>query len=261
VATATLPVPRPTRTPATTAAVQAPPVREPTSVAGIARGELTALFVSPIGWVIAGLFVFLVSGFGFIGTVLAGQQATMAGAFDVITGFLVVLLIPVLTMQPIAAERSRVRDWELVVGKWLGVFAVYVLLVATTLIYVALFAIYLPNRGALDVGLLATTYIGLLIVGADAIAIGVLASSLSRNRVVAYVVSLVALVVIWYATFGIGLVAAPSLLPFFDYIAAYHRYQSFSLGLLSLRDALYFVSIAVASLFVTTRVLGARRWR
>ena len=77
----------------------------------------------------------------------------------------------------------------------------------------------------------------------------------------AYVLSLVALVVIWYATFGLGLVAAPALLPFFDYVAAYHRYQSFSLGLLSLKDAVYFVSIAVASLFVTTRVLGAKRWR
>lgn len=230
-------------------------------MAGIARGELTALFVSPIGWVVAGLFVFLVSGFGFIGTVLAGQQATMAGAFDVITGFLVVLLIPVLTVRPIATRRSPVHDWELVVGKWLGVFAVYVLLVATTFTYIALFAIYLPNRGALDIGLLATTYIGLLFVGAAAIAIGVLASSVTRNRVVAYVVSLVSLVVIWYATFGLGLVAAPALLPFFDYIAAYHRYQSFSLGLLSLSDAVYFVSIAAASLFVTTQVLGARRWR
>jgi ABC-2 type transport system permease protein len=185
----------------------------------------------------------------------------MAGAFDVITGFLVVLLIPVLTTRPIAAERNRVRDWELVVGKWLGVFVIYVLLVATTSIYVVLFAIYLPNRGALDLGLLATTYIGLLFVGAAAVAIGVLASSVTRNRVVAYVLSLVALVVIWYATFGLGLVAAPALLPFFDYVAAYHRYQSFSLGLLSLKDAVYFVSIAVASLFVTTRVLGAKRWR
>jgi ABC-2 type transport system permease protein len=261
VATAPLAAPRPTRALPTTSVVQAPPVRETTSAAGIARGELTALFASPSGWVVAGLFVFLVSGFGFIGTVLAGQQATMAGAFDVITGFLVVLLIPVLTTRPIAAERNRVRDWELVVGKWLGVFVIYVLLVATTSIYVVLFAIYLPNRGALDLGLLATTYIGLLFVGAAAVAIGVLASSVTRNRVVAYVLSLVALVVIWYATFGLGLVAAPALLPFFDYVAAYHRYQSFSLGLLSLKDAVYFVSIAVASLFVTTRVLGAKRWR
>lgn len=230
-------------------------------MAGIARGEMSALFVSPIGWVVAGLFVFLVSGFGFIGTVLAGQQATMVGAFDVITGFLVVLLIPVLTMRPIAAERSRARDWELVVGKWLGVFAVYVLLVAATSVYVVLFAIYVPDRGALDLGLLASTYIGLLLVGATAIAIGVLASTVTASRVVAYLVSVLGLVVIWYATFGVGLVAAPSLLPFFDYIAAYNRYQSFSLGLLSLRDAVYFASIAVASLFITTRVLGARRWR
>jgi ABC-2 type transport system permease protein len=262
----------PTRSPATTAILQAPPVRKSTStavqasggtgpltMAAIARRQLRTLFLSPIGWIVAGLFVFLVSGFGFIGTVLAGQQATMAGAFDVITGFLVLILIPVLTMLPIAGDRSR--EWELAVGKWLGVFAFYVLLVATTSVYVVLFAVYLPNRGALDLGLVASTYIGLLVVGATAIAVGVLASAVTRNQIVAYVVSLVSLVVIWYASFGIGLVAAPSLIPFFDYVAAYHRYQSFSLGLLSMRDVVYFMSIAIAALFVTTRVLETRRWR
>jgi len=57
-------------------------------IGAIARRELTALFVSPIGWVVAGVFTFLVSGFGFIGSVLAGQRATMDGVFGVITGFL-----------------------------------------------------------------------------------------------------------------------------------------------------------------------------
>ena len=257
----------------TTAVRRAPPARqtvpvlasEPatadaTNAAAIARRELGALFLSPVGWIVAGLFVFLVSGFGFIGTVLAGQQATMTGAFDVVTGFLLVILIPLLTMRLSAKQRSH-GDWKLVVGRWLGVFVFYVLLVATTFIYVLLFAIYLPKRDALDWGLVATTYVGLLVVGAAAIAVGVLASSVARNQVVAYVVSLVAVVAIWYASFGFGLVAAPALIPFFDYIAAYHRYQSFTLGLLSLRDAVYFVSIAVAALFVTSRVLAARRWR
>jgi ABC-2 type transport system permease protein len=253
------------------------------NVAAIARRDLGALFVSPVGWVVAGVFTFLVSGFGFIGTVLAGQQATMDGVFTVITGFLTLILVPVVTMRLIAEEKSQgtlellltssVRDWELVVGKWLGAFAFYLMLIATTLVYVVLLAVYLPDKttvspaglsiqiGALDFGLISATYIGLLVVGAAAIAIGVLASSVTKNQIVAYIVSLFGLLVIWYTAFLLGLFTRPPLSLFFDYIAGYFRYQSFSLGQVALRDTVYFLSLAIGALFLTTRVLESRRWR
>src|SRR5438309_1643197 len=252
-------------------------------VAAIARRELAALFVSPVGWVVAGVFTFLVSGFGFIGTVLAGQQATMDGVFGVITGFMTLIIVPVLTMRLIAEERSQgtlellltspVRDRELVLGKWLGAFVFYVLLIATTLVYVVLLAIYVPDKtsitvagisiqvGRLDFGLIAATYVGMLLVGATAIAIGVLASSLTKNQVIAYVVSLVALVAIWYTAFLLGFFTTPPLSLFFDYVAGYYRYQAFSLGQVTLRDTVYFASLAAGALFLTTRLLESRRWR
>jgi ABC-2 type transport system permease protein len=253
------------------------------NVAAIARRDLGALFVSPVGWVVAGVFTFLVSGFGFIGTVLAGQQATMDGVFTVITGFLTLILVPVVTMRLIAEEKSQgtlellltssVRDWELVVGKWLGAFAFYLMLIATTLVYVVLLAVYLPDKtavspaglsiqiGALDFGLISATYIGLVVVGAAAIAIGILASSVTKNQIVAYIVSLFGLLAIWYAAFLFGLFTRPPLSLFFDYIAGYFRYQSFSLGQVALRDTVYFLSLAFGALFLTTRVLESRRWR
>jgi len=253
------------------------------NVAAIARRELGAVFVSPVGWVVAGVFTFLVSGFGFIGTVLAGQQATMDGVFGVITGFLTLILVPVVTMRLIAEERSQgtlellltspVRDWELVVGKWLGAFVFYLLLVATTVVYVVLLAVYLPDKttisvaglsihvGALDFGLITATYLGLVVVGAAAIAIGVLASSVTKNQIIAYVVSLFTLLAIWYTAFLLGLFTRPPLSLFFDYVAGYFRYQSFSLGQVALRDTVYFVSLAIGALFLTTRLLESRRWR
>ena len=253
------------------------------SVAAIARRELGAVFVSPVGWVVAGVFTFLVSGFGFIGTVLAGQQATMDGVFGVITGFLTLILVPVVTMRLIAEERSQgtlellltspVRDWELVVGKWLGAFVFYLLLVATTVVYVVLLTVYLPDKttisvaglsihvGALDFGLIAATYVGMVVVGAAAIAIGVLASSVTKNQIIAYVVSLFALLAIWYTAFLLGLFTRPPLSLFFDYVAGYFRYQSFSLGQVALRDTVYFLSLAVGALLLTTRLLESRRWR
>lgn len=253
------------------------------NVAAIARRELGALFVSPIGWVVAAVFTFLVSGFGFIGTVLAGQQATMEGVSNIITGLLSLILIPVLTMRLIAEERSQgtlellltspVRDWELAVGKWLGAFAFYLLLLATTLVYVVLLAIYVPDKttitvagvsirvGALDFGLIASTYIGMLLVGAASVAIGVLASALTKNQIIAYVVTLLGLLAIWYTAFLIGFFTTPPLSLFFDYVAGYYRYQSFTLGQVTLRDTVYFASLAVGALFLTTRLLESRRWR
>jgi len=237
-------------------------------VSAIARRDFTALFVSPVGWVVAGVFVFLVSGFGFIATVLAGQQATMAGVFGVITNFLMVVLIPLLTMRVLAEERAQgtlellltspVRDWELTVGKWVGAFAFYVMLIATTIVYVVILRVY---AGGLDLGLIGATYIGLVLVGASAIAIGVLASSLTRNQIVAFFIAMSLLLMIWYAGYVIGFFVAPPANLFFEYIGGWNRFQAFSLGQAALRDIVYFVTLTFGALFLTTRVLASRRWR
>ncbi len=237
-------------------------------VSAIARRDFTALFVSPVGWVVAGLFTFLVSGFGFIATVLAGQQATMAGVFGVITNFLMVVVVPLLTMRVLAEERAQgtlellltspVRDWELTAGKWVGAFAFYLMLIATTLVYVVILRVY---ASGLDLGLIGATYIGLVLVGASAIAIGVLASSLTRNQIVAFFIAMALLLLIWYAGYVIGFFVAPPANLFFEYIGGWNRFQAFSLGQAALRDIVYFVTLTFGALFLTTRVLASRRWR
>lgn len=237
-------------------------------VSAIAGRDFIALFVSPVGWVVAGLFTFLVSGFGFIATVLAGQQATMAGVFGVITNFLMVVLVPLLTMRVLAEERAQgtlellltspVRDWELTAGKWFGAFTFYVMLLATTIVYVVILRVY---ASGLDLGLIGATYIGLVLVGASAIAIGVLASSLTRNQIVAFFIAMALLLMIWYAGYVIGFFVAPPANLFFEYIGGWNRFQAFSLGQAAVRDIVYFVTLTLGALFLTTRVLASRRWR
>lgn len=238
------------------------------NVVAIARRDLTALFVSPVGWVVAGVFTFLVSTFGFYFQVIAGQQASMDGVFGVITSFLVPVLIPLLTMRLIAEERSQgtlellltspVRDWELTIGKWLGAFAFYLMLLAITLVYVALLRAY---RSDLDFGLIAATYVGLVLVGAAAVAIGLLMSSLTRNQIIAFFLALIVLLMVWYAGYVIGYFVAPPANLFFSYVGGFDRYRSFTLGLASVRDVVYFSSLLVLALFATERVLASRRWR
>jgi ABC-2 type transport system permease protein len=243
-----------------------------TRVATIARRDLMALFVSAEGWVVAALFVLLTSSFGFVVPVLAGQAATMDGVFGVSTGFLMPILIPVITMRVFAEERSRgtlellltapVRDWEVAAGKWLGALTFYVLLLATTLVYVVVLAVYVPGHlASLDLGLIAATYIGLVLVGAAATAIGVFASCLTRSQIVAFFVALALLLLTWYAGSLLGLFVQPPVSRLFQYAGGFNRSQSFSLGQLALKDAVYFLSLAAGALFLTTRLLESRRWR
>ena len=249
----------------------------------IASRELGALFVSPVGWVVAAVFTLVVSWFGFIGTAIGSQQATMEGVFSIITNFLMLVLIPLITMRVFAEERSQgtmellltapVRDWELAVGKWLGAFVFYVLLLATTLVYIALLLYYAPVKtivsvggaqisiGALDFGLIGATYVGLLLVGAAATSIGVLASCVTKSQIVAFLLGLGVLLFVWYAGYLLGLFTQPPLSRFFQYVGGFNRYQTFSLGQLALKDTVYFASLTIAALFITTRLLESRRWR
>jgi ABC-2 type transport system permease protein len=224
----------------------------------IGRRELVSLFASPAGWVVVGLFVLLCSAFGFVLPVLAGQSATMDGVFGVITSLLLPVLIPVITAQMFAGKRSE-QTAEAAVGKWLGAFTFYVLLVAATLAYVALLAIYVPGHlASLDLGLIASVYLGLLVAGGTATAVGALASSLVQNRIVAFLLALAALLVTWYAGALLGFVTQPPTNQIFEYAAGSSHYQSFGLGLVTLKDAVYFIGLGIAALFLIRRVLRSK---
>jgi ABC-2 type transport system permease protein len=225
----------------------------------IARRDLAAQLVTPVGWVVAALFTFLVSGLGFIATAVVSGVATMEGVFSVIASFLIVVLVPVVTMRLLAEERARgtlellltapIRDWELVVAKWLAAFTFYVLLLATTLAYVAILRVYEPK---LDLGLVAAEYAGLLLTGAAAVAVGVLASSVTRNQVIAFFLAMAALLVTcWWPPAG----------PLLQLAGGFTHFQPFVLGEVTLRDLVYFSTVALGALFLTTRIIASRRWR
>lgn len=253
------------------------------NIAAIARREAAALFVSPVGWLVAIGFTFFVSAFGFVGPVLIDQQGSLDGAFRFVSAVITPVVIPVLTMGVFSRERraetlellltSPVRNWELALGKWLGVFAVYLLFLATTLVYVVLLTIYIPDKatvsvggltvqvGNLDAGLVEAMYAGLVLAGAAATAVGTLASMLSRSRAAAFVLALVFLLVLWYAGYVLAFTTVPPVSMVFDYIAGFNRLQAFSLGVATLKDVAYFLTLAVGALFVTARLLESRRWR
>ncbi|OLC63670.1 MAG: hypothetical protein AUG06_07380 [Actinobacteria bacterium 13_1_20CM_2_65_11] len=241
------------------AVAKAQVVAAPT-ITAIARRQIWALVRAPSGWAIAAVFLFFTSGFGFIGSVIAGQQASVDGIYQVVTGVLTLVLAPVITLRLAAEPPTPVaaRAYQVIAGRWLGAFGFYVLLIATTLVYVVLLAVYVRGE-QLDFGLIAVTYVGMLAAGAAAVAIAVFATSLTRNRAAGYLLGVGFLVVAWYSTFVVGSFSGSARNDLLDYVSGFNRYQSFSLGLLTLPDTLYFVSLALGALFLAIPVTMFRR--
>jgi ABC-2 type transport system permease protein len=252
------------------------------NVGSIARREVGALFVSPIGWVIVTLFIPLVSVFGFLGPIAAEQQASMDNVFSILQ-FLMLFAMPAFTMRVLAEERragtleilltSPVRDWELVAGKWLGVLICYIASIAFTLVYVVLLIALVPDKADLhlfgttlriadlDYGTIVTSYVGMLLLGATMSAVGLLASSLTQHQVVAFIATFFVILVIWYVLGFVQALAQPPVSLFLDYASASNRFASFLRGEIVLKDVVYFASLTFGALYIATGVLESRKWR
>jgi ABC-2 type transport system permease protein len=252
------------------------------NVLAIARRELMAFFVSPIGYVVAAVLVLPVSFLGYLARIGQGLPVTMDSIFGLIA-LLMVFFTPLYTMRLLAEERragtlevlltSPVRDWELVTGKWLGGFLFYMATIAFTLVYVVLLSIYTPTHfpasilglhlelPTVDYGRIFAGYVGVALVGAAWVALGLLASSLTSNQIIAAVLGVGFLLAFQYlfGTLSTFLVSPYS--DFFDYLNAGNHAGSFSAGRLVTKDALYFLTLTVGTLFLTARVLESRKWR
>jgi ABC-2 type transport system permease protein len=248
----------------------------------IARRELGAYFVSPIGYVVAAVLVLPVSFLGYLARIGQGLPVTMDPIFGLIA-LLMVFFTPLYTMRLLAEERrtgtlevlltSPVRDWELVVGKWLGGFLFYLATIAFTVLYVVLISIYTPTHypasvlglhldlPTVDYGRIVAGYVGVALVGAAWVALGLFASSLTSNQIIAAVVGVGLLLAFQYlfGTLATFLVSPYS--DFFDYLNAANHAASFSAGRLVPKDAVYFVTLTAGALFLTTRVIESRKWR
>jgi ABC-2 type transport system permease protein len=252
-----------------------------TRVLTIAGREVGSFLVSPIGWVITPIVILVVSFFGYLTPVIIGNQASMDAVFSLVAFLLILPIVPLTTMRVLAEERrqgtlemlltSPVRDWELVVGKWLGSLAFFGLMFSFTLVYVVLFLVYLPHVtvhvfglslsfGDVDFGLLLSGYLGLLALGASFIAVGVLCSSITQNQIVAAFLTFGALLILYYCGTASQFLSQPYS-GFFEYIGASNRYQGFSQGQIALKDAAYFLTLTFGALFLATRVLESRKWR
>lgn len=233
----------------------------------IARREVFGLFTTPTGYLVAVIFAVLVNGW-FIAGFGAGEPATLRSLFITLVGLLI-FIVPAISMRLLSEElRSRtvelmmtapVTDTEVVVGKWLGGLIFYL----TMLLPVLVVILVLEYTADPDYGPILTGLLGLVLVGALYLAIGVCVSAACESQVTAYLVTALITGFLTYGLFalysaqGVPNWIKPALL----YLNVDYQYADFAKGLIDVRHLIYFVSLTVMFLFFGVRLLESRRWR
>lgn len=234
----------------------------------IARRELVAYLRSPLGSVIIAAVLL---GVGLWWNVDALSQKllsaeALAKFFYTLSGA-VLLSSPILAMRLVAEERQTgtmtllntapIKDRDIVLGKFLSVYAVFALMVALT-IYMPLLILV---HGKISVGHIVVGYLGVLLLGSATLAIGLFGSTLARSQVVALIIigAMEAVMVLFWAA---ARVTDPPLNDFFSGLALHHEnFAPFMNGVLELRGVVYYVAVTYFFLLAATKTLEARRWR
>lgn len=230
----------------------------------ILKRELNAYFTSPAAYVIIAVFL-LVMGFLFAFAVYFNRQASLRPMF-LNANIILLLVAPILTMRLLAEEQrtgtielmltAPLREVELVLGKF---FASMVFLIAM-LVLTLWYALVLRALGNPDPGPMLAGYIGILLFGAGFMAVGLFASSLSQNQIVAAFISF-GILLMFYIIDSAGAFLGGSLQAVLSYVSMTPHLDDFTKGVIDTKDVVYYLSLIVVCLFLTTTVLQVRRWR
>jgi ABC-2 type transport system permease protein len=230
----------------------------------VAQRELKSYFVSPVAWIVTAVFM-LIWGFLFSAILAGSREASLNG---LLSNFSVTFLFaaPLLTMRLIAEEARSgtlelmmtqpIREVELVIGKYIGATLFLLFMIAVTLYFPAI----LLKFGNPDKGPMLSGYLGVVLQGMSFLAIGLVASSLTQNQIIAVAVSFVSLLGLWLADLFTRFAPGP-LGQVMQYISITQRFQDLPRGVIDTKDVIYFVSVILACLFISTQILSARRWR
>jgi ABC-2 type transport system permease protein len=235
-----------------------------TNTLAIAQRELKAYFGSPVAFVVTAFFL-LIAGFFFYLSVVNTREATLRYMFGTL-GVIFLFISPALSMRLLADEQRTgtiellltcpVRDVEVVLGKYLASLVMLAAMLVPTLYYPFLLTLY----GSPDQGPLLSGYLGMLLLGASFLAVGLLASSLTQNQIVAAVLTFGILLVVWLSDAVSGFARGP-VGDAFRALSASSHFGDFPRGVISSGDVVYFLSLIVGCLFLTVISLQVRRWR
>jgi ABC-2 type transport system permease protein len=227
--------------------------------------EFKSYFTSPIAYVFITVYLVITNFLFFQGFFLI-NQADMRAYFGLLP-WVYLFFVPAITMRTWAEEKKvktleilltwPVRDVEVVVGKFLASFA----FLSLALLLSVTIPISIAMLGDPDMGIIVSSYVGALLMGAAYLAIGLWVSSLTENQIVAFIVG----VVVTFLLFIVGnpfvtMRAPTSLVPVLSYLGLGTHFESISRGVIDTRDLIYYLSVIGFFLFLNVRSLASRKW-
>jgi len=255
-----------------------------TSVNAILAKELRSYFVSPVVYVVGAVFLLIFGVLSYLAVVNAGTQAVrmmqIQGAAaqlnlnDLVfrptfysAAIVILLVLPILTMRLFAEERklrtfellmtSPIRLNEVVIGKFLGAYLIFLGMLALTGIVPLILSVF----SSFDWRPVLTGYLGLALMGALFLATGLFASALTENQIVAAFLSFGLLILVWLLG-ALGSVLGDNPIGnTISYLSFIEHYDRLVRGLVDTKDLIYYMSGMVLMLFLAHRVVESQRWR
>ncbi len=226
------------------------------------KKELRGFFFSPIAYIVITTFL-LLSGWFFFSTFFLYNQAELRNFFSQLP-IIFAFIVPAVTMRLFAEELNSgsfellstlpITSSGIVIGKFMAALVFITLMLLPTIAY----AFSVSLLGDLDWGPVFGGYCGALLLAGAYAGIGLFASSLTKNQIVAFIIGMAICFLLTILDRMLFFVPE-SLLAVFAYLGSTTHFQNISRGIIDTRDLLYFLSIVFLSLYATTVVLKEKR--
>lgn len=231
--------------------------------------EIKAYFVSPIAYVALIVFIFFAGYFFAVYMNIASRDQGEASMRMIFHNMSVTMLFlaPLMTMRLFAEEKrsgtieilmtSPVTDTEVVLGKFAASLALFVIMLALTFTCPLFLVIY----GNPDVAAMAVGYLGLFLLGTAFISLGVAASSITKNQIIAALISFVMLLGLWIIGWMSSTVSIHWMRSALSFASLVEHFDDFSKGVLDTKHVVYYVSFATFCLFLAVKSVQSAKWK
>ena len=230
----------------------------------IFKRDLRSYFTSPIGYVFIAVFLVVSNLFFYLINIL-NMYSDLSNVFSNLL-FILMFIIPLLTMRLMSEEMKQKTDQmlltapvkiiDIVVGKLLAAMAVFLIALACTLTWPLIVTMF----GTPAVYTIIGNYVALIFAISTFIAMGLFISALTESQIISAIVSFCVFLGIYFMSSLGSALDSPVISSVLNWFSIFSRYSNFTLGIFSLADIVYYISVTVVFLFLTTRVIEKKRW-
>lgn len=233
-------------------------------IRAIVKKELRHYFFSPLAYVVISIFL-AITGWFFTSNLFLIKEAELRGVMEIMP-LVLMFFIPAITMRTIAEEKKLdtiqliltmpLKEWQLVVGKYLSVLILFLV----TLLFSLFYPLVLSLIGDPDTGVIISSYLGIVLLGSSYIAIGIFASSLTSNQVIAFI-SGFSIIFSVFMISRLQMILPVGLQDLVEKFSILSHFDNLARGVISTSDIVFFILLNILFLSASTILLITRRGR